>query len=168
MAPTMPMQPYQWLREGWSGKRWHLLAGDHRVATLERRGGGHDLRLADGVWRLDRQGFWVQRLLLTDPRGVRRLEARVRSSRVDVTGHPWGPLAWRITSWWRGTYELQAPAHGVAVHMKARGARGDLAVDSRLPDAVPLLALGWVAHLTLQGNATAAATAATVAATTAG
>lgn len=157
------MQAYQWIREGWTGKRWHLLQGDHRVATLERRGWGlsYDLHLGGGTWTVRAEGFWTQRLVLVDPQGLRRLEARVRGRGADVTGHAWGPMAWRATSWWRATYELQAHGHGAPARFRARSARGEAQADPRLPDAVPLLALGWAVHLVLQMNGAVAATAST-------
>ncbi|MEA3166511.1 MAG: hypothetical protein QOJ26_1383 [Thermoplasmata archaeon] len=162
------MHAYHWVREGWTGRAWHLHDHDLRVATLQRQGGAlsrsYDLMVGKETWTVRTSGMWRKRVHLTRSGLAKPIEARVRTTGAEIDGQPGGWLDWRVVNVWHHHYELRAKGRGVVATMK--GGRGGYVAeaDPTLPDAIPLLALGLVVHfLVLDRQVTTGAVAAGIA-----
>jgi hypothetical protein len=158
MDPGSDMPSYRWIRQGWRGREWRLVGPAGVAATLRWRGWSRtfEVDLQGASWRVRPEGFWGRRFVVSDARGFERLAVRPGWSGWDVEGHAWGTLRWRRTSWWRGSFQLEAPGRGIVARLTPRWTQGQAAVQADLPEGLLLAALGWAFILMAQASSATA------------
>lgn len=148
------MSGRRWVRQGRGPSAWTLEHRGRTEASLQWQGWAEAFRLtfAGENWTVDVTGAWTRRIVVKEA-GLQRFAGTLVGYGADLTGHPNGPLHWRRVSRWRAAYELQAEDGRVLASFQVRRREARIHVETGLPDAIPLLAVGLVAHLTASSEA---------------
>lgn len=159
-----------WRRPRVFHRRWELLAGDDRVATLENPpawGFTGTAETASGTWRLRHRGFLRGRVCVERRVAEGEWAERARfepgwfgSGRLPRDG---GPLAWRRVDFWGRRWEFRDTAGRAVVSflrlpgLFRTGCRVEIADAARSrADVEELVLLGWFLVLLMARQAHAA------------
>jgi hypothetical protein len=143
-----PMPGRHWVRHGHGHTVWTLEHRGRTEATLQWQGmlEAYRLTFAGENWTIDVAG-WLKKRIVVQDSGLQRYEGTLQGFGADIAGHAYGPLEWRRVGRWRARYELRADGRPAVARLEVRRDEIRVQVETGLPDAIPLLAAGLVAHL---------------------